>query len=372
MEIASLTSDKVRVLHVSDIHLFHPRNDTFSVIAKLKRYIFRTDIDILVFGGDIYDSLVSLAHEAVWAAFIFAAETLRHCKKHNIEMYVLRGTPDHDWGQNQIFSTMARVTGTQDILHLKDDIEIVYNERFGLHLLFIPDEARPTSAAIFKVVMEEMTRLGITQVDICVMHGTFDYQLPFAPEKLHSSEAFHKIVKYFTSVGHIHQNSRNGNIIAQGSFDRGIHGDESAKGFHITTIDKSTQSWTTQFIENKEALIFKTIDLSGLGLDVALKKLEKLAKELPDHSHLRYLAESSSPVFQALTVIQKTFPQFRWTKKATDTKTRKNSILELSKTFSAVQLTKDNLGELLAARIKTKHALEFSDEVIKQTIERHL
>ena len=267
---------------------------------------------------------------------------------------------------------MAVVTNTQSIVRLANTIEIEWLEKFGLWILYIPDEANPTAALTFEAVQYEMSRLGIKQVDICLMHGSFDYQMPFAPEHQHNSEAFNKLVKYFTSVGHIHQNSRKGNIIAQGSFDRICHGDEGVKGLHITTVDRRRETWSTEFIENKEAMIFKTIDLSGMELDKALKKCVKLLEGIPEGSYVRYLAESSSVLYQSQTVLQNTFAQYQWSKKATDTVARKHTVMEFTTTFNAVQLTRENLGGLLKERVLNKHALVFNDSALTKVINKHL
>lgn len=362
----------IRILHVSDVHVFHSKNDTVKVLDKLRKQVLRSDLDMIFFGGDFFDTLGSLAEEPLWPVFSFAAELLRHCQKHDIILRILKGTPSHDWDQNRIFSTMARVTNTENIVRVVNDIKLEWIEKFDLQVLYIPDEASPTTAITFNTVMHEMARLDIDQVDICLMHGTFDYQLPLAPENQHNSEAFNKIVKYFTSVGHIHQNSRKGNIIAQGSFDRICHGDEGAKGLHITTLLNRDGKWSTEFIENTEALIFKTIDLSGIDVARALHKCNNLLSGIPDGSYIRYLAESTSVVYQSLSVLQSTFPQYHWTKKPSDIATRKNSVMEFTSTFTSVQLTRENLGQLLRERVLAKHALVFSEATISRIIDKHL
>jgi hypothetical protein len=51
---------------------------------------------------------------------------------------------------------------------------------------------------------------------------------------------------------------------------------------------------------------------------------------------------------------------------------RKNSVMEFTSTFVAIQLTRENLGGLLQERVLNKHPFVFTDAAVKRVIDKHL
>ena len=250
---------------------------------------------------------------------------------------------------------------------------VEYIEKLDCNILYVPDEYKPDPAQTLLEVKELLKSRNLTQVDIAVMHGAFEYQFP---ENLkistHSSQEYNELVKTIIFIGHVHTHSRSGKIFAQGSFDRLRHGEEEPKGYAIAEIKGSRA--TPYFIENKNARIFSTVKLYGKSLEDSAKILKKAINGKPIDLCIRIEAEPGNPIFSQITELQKLYPTVTFTKLLKDSGD-KDSVIETVNEFDeyqAIDINSTNLIELVVGRLdKSKHT-EDEIQFIKSQLEELL
>ena len=158
----------------------------------------------------------------------------------------------------------------------------------------------------------------LENVDLAVMHGMFEHQCPPGIKlPTHTASRYEAIVNRKVLIGHIHQASARGKIMAPGSFDRLCHGDEGKKGHWRMTLNPNPSQDTITFVENKMAMTYLTVDCRGLSFDVAVEKLTaKLV--VPIGSHIRILVKAADPTAAILEWGKKQFTDLHWTSKRKD------------------------------------------------------
>jgi hypothetical protein len=207
------------------------------------------------------------------------------------------------------------------------------------------------------VTLEEVKTLlkshNLETVDIAIMHGAFEYQLPVANEATtHNQQEYEKLVKYYINIGHVHNFTSNGKVVAQGSFDRLTHGDEGKKGGTLTLI-RPDGTGEFVFVPNKSAMLFLTYTVTGNDLDTEIDKLRKYLDRLPDNSNVRIMTKPDHPILSVLTEIGKNYPLIRITKKTSETEevTTENNLYLSDRLFESITITRDNLQQQLLSRI---------------------
>jgi DNA repair exonuclease SbcCD nuclease subunit len=340
---------------VSDIHLGHPKNKAREIVKNLRNAFpdnsETAKLDIIFLAGDIFNDLLSLPDEDVIEIDLWISSLLRLCKKHNIILRVLEGTPSHDWKQSERFLTINNVAqiGT-DLKYIKD-LSIEYIESLNLHVLYVPDEWEDNTEKTLNQVQKLLDAKGLTQVDIAVMHGQFEYQLPpFIKAQKHSSDAYHKLVKELIFIGHIHTHSRNGKIIAQGSFDRLAHGEEEPKG-HVRVSFRSNKEHVIKFVENTNAKKFVTVDCIDMDLEATLAKINQQVITLPELSYVRVEGNYSNPIFSNMEMLIRLYPTLIWSKSVIEEKDEKEKNEEAEEIFVPITITKENIVGLLLDRL---------------------
>ena len=361
-----MNKETIRYLAISDIHLGHPRNTTNEIISALDTffdgYRSTSDLDIIFIVGDLFDRLLDFSSDESNAATMWAARLMDYCGRYKIKLRILEGTPSHDWGQSEIFNTLHQVSKIPIDMKYFNSLQIELMDDLGISVLYVPDEWRSTTEQTFQDVKEQLAIHGLKQVDIAMMHGNFNYQLPIQAVKAprHSEENYLAIVKYFISIGHIHTSSVNSRILAQGSFDRLSHGEEEVKGAMRCEIHQDGTG-EYYFIENKCAKIFKTIPLRTLDVDQCVQQIDRLTSKFPTDSYVRIKAKRDHPVIIGFDEIKKRFPHFVMSKITTEEEEEnKFSLIDETQAvpdYIPITITKDNIQTLLFAEIKQKYDL---------------
>lgn len=348
----------INIACVSDIHLGHKRNTTAEIISNLM-LAFRDDasfafLDILFLAGDVFDGLLSLPNEDVPEIDIWIGQLLNLCKKHNVKLRVLEGTPSHDWCQSQRFITINEIAAINaDVKYVKE-LSIEYIDDLGLNVLYIPDEWESTTEKTFEQVQAALAAKGLTQVDLAIMHGQFEYQLPeHVKAQKHNSNDYLSIVSRLIFIGHVHVHTRHQRIVAQGSFDRLSHGEEGPKG-HVRARLKDNGECDVVFVENTGAKQFITVSCLGLELEATIKKVSKVAATLKPGTYIRVEADHTNHIFQNMEVLVTSFPLLVWSKKPIEPETQETAIEDIGSIYVPITLTKDNLSGLLMERLLAK------------------
>jgi DNA repair exonuclease SbcCD nuclease subunit len=274
----------MKLLSLSDIHLGCPLIPTSAIIYGIDKLLADTKdlstVDVLLLNGDIFDLPLYLCSKVVPEIQEWIIRVLCLCKKHNIILLILEGTPKHDRKQSNQFIVLNDTTGIKaDVRYYQtlclDDV-VVKGKTYKF--LFLPDEYH-TSAAETEIEIKQLLKTNnISQVDFISMHGAFKYQFPVVSQDCHDMDFFNSIVRYYIFVGHIHKMSRYEKILAQGSTHRIGHGYEEPKGFFKVEVDDGLDLVT--FVENPYASIFKTCDISKLNPEEAYLRVSKLIKKL--------------------------------------------------------------------------------------------
>lgn len=354
----TVSTAELRTATVSDIHLGHPRTET-SLIAQNLKDAFPHNaetamLDVIIFAGDVFDRLLTLPQDEVAIIDDVILYFLKLCARYDILFLVLEGTPSHDRNQSKRFVDINNQYKVGCDLHYVDDLEIRYFEKIDSHILFVPDEWGTADAAIAQAKML-MEQYGISQVDYAVMHGQFEHQLPeFIKAQKHSLAEYRAIVSKLIWIGHVHIFSQKENVIAQGSFDRLSHNEEMAKG-HVRCKIRSSTDWEVQFVENKGAKIYKTIDCRGLELNESLAKVEETVSSLPDGSRVRVSAEVGNQILQSISHYEKKYSNLIWDMHEKIDKEKKIKIKKIlsEETFVPVQITQINIEKIVGEKLET-------------------
>lgn len=368
-----------RLTTISDIHWGGRTNDTVLILNNGERMLIKDGLiaksDILFFAGDEFDRKLEFDHENVGDIELWIAAVLREAKLRGTKVRIVRGTGSHDHDQAERFMTIAQVMEIDVDIKYFNKLDIEYIEDFDCHVLYVPDHWTPTTEETLQQVKDLLKARGLEAVDIAVMHGHMDFQVPkeIKTIPMHDSAEYERLVRHFITIGHVHTHSRQGKIFAQGSFDRLKHGEEEPKGLgYCEIIDNKMTAW---FIENKGACIYKTVDCEGLELDDALKHIKSRVKNLPPGSRVRVVAESKHPLFSNMSELSIMFPLFVWSKKGKEEddefvhKETGQLLDDGSPEWVPVQIERSNIVDLVMNRLKAKAFSELDLEYMRAQLE---
>lgn len=371
----------LKYLVLSDVHLGHRTTTTKENIHSLDHYFedFQptsaySQLDLIFIAGDLFDRSLVFSNDEVSLILGFLHRLCDFCKRHQIKLRVLEGTPSHDNYQSRIFNFIK--TRYDDSLDLKyvETLHIETIEDLGLSVLYVPDEWVGSTQKTEEQVSVLLQEHGIEQVDIAIMHGMFTYQVPeMSNNSLKHRETFYlDKVRYFINIGHVHIYSTFERIIAQGSTNRLSHGDESPKGAVMCYLSKSGGIGHV-FIENTLAKIYKTIHVKSNDIHAAMKQVAKVVDKLTNNSHVRIKAKAGHPILQGIKTLGTMYPFIIFTKLTEEDDEGKLKMelekVALSDEYKPISLTKDNIIPLLMSEIITKYNL---DNKQLELLEAHL
>jgi hypothetical protein len=355
--ISSMNHSKLKIASLSDLHLGHSKNKAKEIITNLMIALPDNqetgDLDMIFLVGDVFDTLLSFPDSDVREVHLWFVWLLNLCKKYDIVLRVLEGTPSHDWMQCEILNTInaSKHLGV-DLKYVKE-LSIEYNERFDINILYVPDEWEHCNEKTLCQVKELMKAKGLTTVDIALMHGQFEYQLPaFIKAQKHNSVEYLKLVSGLIFIGHVHTYSRYDRIVAHGSFDRIRHGEEEAKGHVRATLYRDNSS-DVVFVETVNAKRFVTVDCSDLDIEETLAKIDLVVVGLPDNSFVRIRADHDNPIFTNMDLLIRKYLFVSFSKDPLeDNGLISDSVIDEEVIlFNPITITKDNITNLLLARV---------------------
>lgn len=342
---------------VSDIHLGHRHNSAERIIANLKiafpRNAETAALDIIFIAGDIFDDVLMFGEEDAGHCIRWIVYMLALCKEYDIHLVVLEGTPSHDREQSYNFVVQNEVNHIGCKLRYIKNLSIEYFQEFDINVLMVPDELPGGVDKTLQDVKDLMRSKGLEKIDIAIMHGQFDFQLPphvHAPK--HNSTAYLALVTGNISIGHDHTFKELDRISAQGSFDRLGHGYETPKG-HMRYKLQADGTWEKRFIVNENAMQFITIDCHSMPLEETFKTIEQRIEKFEERSYIRIRAEANHPIFSNMDHLIRMGPLHAWTKDAERTKQEEEvtPLTEEDKRYIPITITRENIAELVLDRI---------------------
>lgn len=369
--------ERLRVLDFSDIHFGHPNTPTSYIILNLDKALsdpaILRDVDILFLSGDIFDRQLDLNDPNVYLIREWIVRTIRKCKQYDIALRVLYGTPSHDARQSMLFEHLNKLCEIGADVKYISELSIEYMERYEVHVLYVPDRSRPSNSIAWRDVRRLLDLYKLEAVDIGIMHGFFDFQLPEIARNStdhHISDEYLKIVKHVIFNGHDHKPQQKGHIYIPGSFDRLRHGEEEAKG-HLDAVI-TPKDLVVTFVENKTAMPHVTLRLPDVDT-----KLEEVVDEIlakvgnVKKAFIRIITTRNSAIYHSGEKLKQVFPLFHFTFEEPSRAKEKSigaipRIIESTTRLSHVSLTKNNLRDELLSRVEVRDpsVLELAKKLI--------
>lgn len=361
-----MRTKKLTIAEFGDIHLGHPNTPTDYICRNLINALPDTpktgEIDLLILAGDVFDRQLAFGDLQIGEIQMFVHYLLKLCKRWDIVLRVLEGTPSHDWRQSRVFETVNTISGIDCDLKYVSTLSIERIERFGIDVLYVPDEWRPTCDQTWVEVNGLLKQHSIDKVDFAIMHGCFPHQMPELLHKqldMHRSERYLGIVRELIFVGHIHRHSQYERILAAGSFDRLCHGEEEAKG-HIRVTCHPNQTYDIDFVTNTHARVYVTVDCQGLANHELADHLQCQILKHPKGSAIRLQGDRQDEAILSIEVIRSLYIDYHITTKVNRSEVTDTPLFVLEHKQKVVSLNRDTLKTLLLDRIKTKHATYYN------------
>jgi hypothetical protein len=308
----------------------------------------------------MFDQIALLPDPIVGYAMVWITNFLRMCARRNIKIWINEGTPKHDRKQNQLFVDLMGAGQIPVELKYFDQLTIYFDPDFGTYNLFIPDEwsAGEWASSTIETQREVkvlMAKMGLEKVDFTYIHGAMKYQLPESVKQhtVHEPEFYESITRYHVNTGHIHTPEHRGRILTNGSFDRLNHGEEHAKG-HWRIKTQPSGDYNAVFVENKGAMIYRTVRVLDLDADAAMAKIHAQIAGLPNGSHVRLWAEKGHPVFGGLDTLKKKYPHYHFSTKTESEEEEKalsHALTEEDDDNLGIEITRDNVISLVNGKL---------------------
>ena len=291
---------------VSDIHFFHRRTPTAHIIEAFWQWLSEYDkiissCEFFILAGDIFDKFIpshfpeiSLVNQFFFRFGIWLA-------KRNIILIALEGTITHDRKQFTSLIPVLAGSGVKVKYYQTVCVDVIN----GMSILFVPDNWSNDPAVTLSDAKAALASHGLEQVDIAIMHGYFEYQLPMMKHGALDQHGFESIVKHRIHIGHVHIQSRKGKVDAQGSFDRVSHSEEHGKGGTAFIKGKRLR------LTNKNAYPYITLVLEETDPALFVKQIEAKVIQMNYIGWLRIQADRRHPVFDRFSDIAAMFPTVR-------------------------------------------------------------
>lgn len=355
-----MMTSRLKIGLMSDVHLGHDKTTTGFIVDNLYKAFpdneTTGELDIIWIAGDLFDRLLNLPSTAVACINEWVHNFLRMCKKRDIVVRVLEGTPSHDWKQPQLMVDINVNSKINADLEYVTDLSIHHIEKFGIDVLYVPDEWRAKNIDTWVEVQQLLSEHKLDKVDFSIMHGCFTYQIP--PNivdmfETHDTEHYLGITRHLVFIGHIHHHSQYKNIMAAGSFDRLRHGEEEDKG-HIRVTVEPDGNYTAKFMVNHGAKKYITLDFTKRPLDDIFRELDALVADLPEDSHVRLQADTDDAVFRAGTDIKSRYPTIHISFKSNQRKEKIQPIVT-RETIKTVNLSPSTIYTMMSKNLSENH-----------------
>lgn len=347
----------MKYIVTSDIHLGHIRTPTNHIINSFKKSILteaNSDAGVMFISGDLFDRLLDLNSSDVMEIVDFFNTLLDYCISNNMLLRVLEGTPGHDWQQSELLYKLNEIRTHKCNMKYFKALDVEYIPEIARWVLYIPDEWTNTHEDLEKQIESKFLANKIHKVDIGILHGQFKYQLPIENYKgfYFKEEYFLNVVRGYIHVGHYHKYSRLDRILANGSLDRLVHGEEDPKGYVVVNDDSYI------FIENTNAYIYKTINVN---MNTSESTIDKKIYELPKDSYVRIVMSKDNPYNLTFDRLKIKYSDYNLSKKLKDNTSDESEVTYIANNFDLTDeggyVIERDIYTTLKETITNKHVL---------------
>lgn len=367
----------------SDIHNGHDNTPTENITESIRAAFPRNEetaaLDMIVIPGDFFDKQLELPNRdkiTETTASIFYLLSI--CAEYDIVLRLLEGTPSHDYRQGYLFEHLNQLYGINCDVKYVPVLDIEHIEKFGLNVLYVPDEWSVSEADTLQQVKDLMRSKGLQQVDIALMHGAFAHQYPpHLQLPTHDLDEYSKLVKFYIFIGHVHLFSIYGKALAAGSLTRLAHGEEGPKG-HLRVKIRSEQLDLNEikFVENTLAYCYKTFDYTGLSYEDLEARYPEDIKTLPKGAYVSIKGNPDDPIKHYIKTLRLECPD--WYIKFNPIRVKKNRKGDLDDPLAktrkrpTVDLTPDSLRRIMRDRFQANPELSTKTDELLTVLEEYL
>lgn len=284
---------KINGIVISDIH-FGAMKASLLYKELEKEFLLRIkaaeDLDVVFIAGDLFDKKLSFNEEHARYAIKFINNLITLSRKKGFKIRLIKGTRNHDLNQLNNFQTLEGKNKTDFRIINTVQEEEMFGEDFKV--LYLPEEYMEDVEEYY----EDTLYNEETHYDLIVGHGCMEFQSfeamnHLSERKIANAPTFKNQLMIdkgnLTIFGHIHNRCNyKEKLYYCGSFSRWIFGEEKPKGYIQFSYDTDTKDYTVEYINNRLAREFKTIDINEIINDNTIKVQDKikLIKEIKENS----------------------------------------------------------------------------------------
>lgn len=259
------------IVFLPDLHNGHPKIDCELLYLHMISLVYPQlrKCKLLIIGGDFFHTLLDFNSPAGHVALAIINDLLDLSEECGFYIRVLQGTFTHDRQQLDRFLSNRRHTNV--VLNGNLRLEVVKNirleefESLNLRIGYIPDDLPNESN--WDTLCKQMDDVHWDSIDILAHHGYFKHLLGampahIVPKNTLDWRTIKKRVRGCVLNGHVHLPGVFENVVSGGSLERFCHGEEEDKGFFIIRWDPETHICKFEFLVNKDATLFKTLNLT--------------------------------------------------------------------------------------------------------------
>ena len=220
-------------------------------------------IDMIVFGGDIFHSVITMNYSTSHYVLLFMERLIDLCVENGIKyVRIIQGTMSHDNNQLNNFHIFENRTDV--------DVKIIMTIREeklieGLKILYVPEEYVLNPDEYYSEYFNMYK-----YYDFIFGHGMFkevsfiaknqESEVSMSKAPVFDSKIFINACKGPIYFGHIHTKvTIKKHIHYPGSFSRFKFGEEDPKGWYLCVYDKDSNKYIHNFVENIKAQTYNTI-----------------------------------------------------------------------------------------------------------------
>jgi len=362
--IPSLFSKEgISYLVISDIHFFHDRTKTQSIIGHLDAYFHHYGksnlswLAMIIIPGDLFDQPMEFSCDEVDAVCHWLLRLMHFCDRNGILLRIMEGTRSHDSRQSKITKVLEAQTPGLNFKYV-GDIEVEKIDSLGISILYIPDSIRDTERVAFSDACKLMAEKGLDKVDVVFTHGMYKRDATYGvnPDRLHFEEDYLSITRHYVHNGHIHTPFLEGRVLNHGSFDRLAHNEEHPKGGIIAHIYDDPSKDHFSFYENKLAQRYVRVYLRNTDIETCLKRIDKVVSELPISSYVQICAKSTHPLMTGFSEVRARYPTMVMSKNNTDEEKDKKAAANKPEqnTYIPMPIDAGNIVNIILANLNTQ------------------
>ena len=252
---------------IADIHFGSQKSEALyqQLQERFLTIIKRSTLDLIVFGGDMFHSIITMNYSTSKYVLLFMERVLDICAEQGIpHVRIIQGTMSHDNNQLNNFHIYENRKDV-DFRIIPTVTEEVLPE--GLRILYVPEEYMADPEGYYKTYLTEDKKY-----DFIFGHGMFkevafvaktqESEVTMSKAPVFDSKVFINSCKGPIYFGHIHTRiSIRNHIHYPGSFSRFRHGEEDPKGWYLNLYDTKTEKYLHEFVINTSAPTYVTITM---------------------------------------------------------------------------------------------------------------